>query len=72
MAYALYIICPPCNVPSNDKNLTEDEHNALHDLTTKYELLFNVTLGTWKTKSIDIELHTNAKPHHTKLYPVQI
>ena len=58
--------------PSNNENLTEDERDALHDLITKCELLFNGNLGTWKTKSVDIELHTNAKPHHTKLYPVQI
>ena len=75
MAYTLYIIFPPqkfdlCKVPSNNKKLIEYERDELQDLITKCELLFNVTLGTWKTKFVDIELHNNSKPHHTKLYSV--
>ena len=51
MAYMLYIIIPPqkselCKVPSNNKNVTEDECDALNDLIAKCELLFNGTLYT--------------------------
>ena len=35
----------------------------------KYEFLFYGTLGTSKTKTVDKELQTDAKPYHTKPYP---
>ena len=34
----------------------------LHAILTKYEFLFDGTLGTWKTKPVDIELHPGEKP----------
>ena len=40
-----------------------------YNVLTKYAFLFNVTLVTWKTKPVDIELHPGAKPYHSKLYP---
>ena len=52
------------------KYLTEEESTALHTLITKYELLLNGNLGTWKNKPADTELKTDAKPYHTKTYPV--
>ena len=42
----------------------------LRDVLKIYELLFDGTLGTWKTKPVDIELQPGAKPYHAKLYPV--
>ena len=42
----------------------------LHDVLTKYEFLFGRTLGTWKTKPVDIELHPGEKSYHAKPYPV--
>ena len=59
MAYTLYIRCPPqkfdlFKVPSDNKNLIEDERNAVHDLISKCEFLFKGTLGKWKTNSVDI------------------
>ena len=42
----------------------------IHNLLTTYELLFYGTLGTWETKPVDIELQLDAKPYHTKPYPV--
>ena len=35
-----------CKVAPNNKQLTEDKRNALHNILTKYEFLFNITLGT--------------------------
>ena len=42
----------------------------LYNVLTKYEYLFNRTIGIWKTKPVDIELHPGAKPYHSKPYPV--
>ena len=42
----------------------------LHYVLTKYDLLFDVTLGTWETKPMDIKLHPGAKPYYDKPYLV--
>ena len=57
-------------VASESKKLTEEERIKLHTLLTKYEFLFNQTLGTCKNKPVDIELQPHAKPHNVKLYPL--
>ena len=41
-------------VVSNNKKLIDDERYALHNLLSKYEFLFDGTLGTWTTKPINI------------------
>ena len=41
----------------------------LHNVLSKYEFLFNGTLGTCKTIPLDIKLQPDAKPYHTKPYP---
>ena len=40
------------------------------DVLTKYESLFDGTIVTWKTKPLDIEQQTGAKPYHDKPYSV--
>ena len=55
---------------SNSKNLNDNEQIMLRDLITKYEFLFDGTLGTWKTKPVDIGLQSGAKPYHAKPYSV--
>ena len=55
---------------SNSKHLSTDEQSMLYYVLTKYELLFDKTLGTCKTKPVDIELQTGAKPYHSKPYMV--
>ena len=40
------------------------------EVLNKYELIFDITLGTWKTKPVDIELQPGEKPYHAKPYPV--
>ena len=42
------------------KNLSEYEHTVLHNLLSKYELLFNIMLGNWENKPIYIELQPGA------------
>ena len=54
----------------NSKYLNNNEQSMLRDVPTKYEFLFNVTLGTWELKPVYIELQPGAKPYHAKPYPV--
>ena len=42
----------------------------LHDISSKYEYLFDGTLVTLKTKPVDMELQLYAKPYHDKMYPI--
>ena len=49
-------------VTSESKNLSEEECEMIHNVLSKYELLFDRTLDTWKTKTVDLELYPYAKP----------
>jgi hypothetical protein len=52
-------------------HLIPKERDGLHKLLTKFESLFDGTLGEWKTEPIDLELKDpNAKPYHARAYPV--
>ena len=42
----------------------------VHNIRSKYELLLNGTIVTWKTKPVDIELQPDAKSYYAKPYPV--
>ena len=51
--------------------LSEKEKDKLKKLLTKFESLFDGTLGTWKTEPIELELKDpDAKPYHARPYPV--
>jgi hypothetical protein len=50
--------------------LTDDEQMQLLSLLHKYQHLFNGSLGTWNGKPYDIELKPNAKPYHSRPFPV--
>ena len=39
-------------------------------LLRKHETLFDGKLGEWKGDPVDIELKPDAKPYHTKAYPI--
>ena len=39
-------------------------------LLTKFEKLFDGTLGTWKNTKYDIELKPGATPYHGRPYPI--
>ena len=51
-------------------HLTEDEKHQLHALLSKYEHLFDGTLGTWQKEPYNIELKEGVKPYHSKPFPV--
>jgi len=52
-------------------HLNPEEQRKLLTLLTKFEHLFDGTLGTWNTSPVDLELKDpNVKPYHAKPYPV--
>ena len=58
------------NVAQENKDLSEEKHVVLYDVFSKYELFFEVTLGTFKTKPVDTGLLPYAKSYHSNMYPV--
>ena len=46
---------------SDNKNLSTNKQVMLYNVLNKYNLLFNGTLRTCKTKPVDIELHPGAE-----------
>ena len=57
-------------VDTNCPHLSLPDQNKLLDLFTKYEDLFDGTLGDWNTEPVSFEIKDGAKPHHGKVYPV--
>jgi hypothetical protein len=56
---------------ANCTNLTKEQQEDLHALLTKYESLFDGTLGQWKGEDYDIELNKEgATPYHARPFPV--
>ena len=53
-------------IVSDRKNINSDKQSMLYNVLTKYELIFDRNLGTWKTKSLDIELYPVSKTYHWK------
>ena len=53
------------------KQLNKEEQQKLLALLQKYEVLFDGTVGIWKTDPVDIVLKDpNCTPYHAKAYPV--
>ena len=46
------------------------EKSQLLALLTKFEFLFDGTLGNWTGPGVDLELIDGAKPYHGKPYPI--
>jgi hypothetical protein len=46
------------------KHLNADQQKKLLQLLTKYESLFDGTLGYWKTKPVSFQLKEGVSPHH--------
>ena len=42
----------------------------LMEFLTKYETLFDGTLGHWTEEEYDIELQQDAEPYHARPYPI--
>ena len=51
-------------------HLSSEEQDMLLDLLTNYELLFDGTLGAWKTLPVSFELKEGAKPYHGLGFPI--
>ena len=54
----------------NCSHLSNADQKSLLDLLSKYEVLFDGTLGDWDTPPVKFELKPDAKPWHGKAYPV--
>jgi hypothetical protein len=61
---------PQSIVRDNCKHLSTNEQKKLLQLLKKYELLFDGTLGEWKTKPLSFQLKEGATPYHGQAFPV--
>jgi len=60
----------PAVVDEQCPHLTEAERQALLDLLTEYEDLFDGTLGDFDTEPVNLELKPDAQPVHSRPFPV--
>ncbi len=52
------------------KHLSAVQQKKLLQLLTKYESLFDSTLGDWKTKPVSFQLKEGVSPYHGRAFPV--
>jgi hypothetical protein len=57
-------------VRDNCKHLSANQKKKLLQLLTKYESLFDGTLGDWKTKPVSFQLKEGVSPYHGRAFPV--
>jgi hypothetical protein len=57
-------------VRDNCKHLSADQKKKLLQLLTKYESLFDGSLGDWKTKLVSFQLKEGVLPYHGRAFPV--
>ena len=57
-------------ITSECQHLNIEERESLLTLLTKYESLFDGTLGFWNHEEYDIELQPGVKPYHARAYPI--
>jgi hypothetical protein len=57
-------------VRDNCKHLSANQQKKLLQLLKKYELLFDGTLGDWKTKPVSFQLKEGVSPYHGQAFPV--
>jgi hypothetical protein len=57
-------------VRDNCKHLSADQQKKLLQLLKKYELLFDGTLGDWKTKPVSFQLKEGVSLYHGQALPV--
>ncbi len=57
-------------VRDNCKHLSANQQKKLLQLLKKYELLFDGTLGDWKTKPVSFQLRERVSPYHGQAFPV--
>jgi hypothetical protein len=56
-------------VKDNCKHLSADQQKKLLQLLRKYELLFDGTLGDWKTKLVSFQLKEGVSLYHGQAFP---
>ena len=52
------------------KHFTANQQTKLLQLLTKYEPLFDGTLGDWKTMPVSFQLKEGVSPYHGRAFPV--
>jgi hypothetical protein len=52
------------------KHLSTNQQKKLLQLLTKYESLFDGTLGDWKTKPVSFQSKEGVSPYHSQAFPV--
>ena len=57
-------------ITSECQHLNIEERELLLTLLTKYESLFDGTLGFWNHEEYDIRLQPGVKPYHARAYPI--
>ncbi len=57
-------------VRDNCRHLSANQQKKLLQLLTKYESLFDGTLGDWKTKLVSFQLKEGVSPNHDQAFPV--
>ncbi len=57
-------------VQDNCNHLSADHQKKLLQLLNKYELLFDGTLGGWKTKPVSFQLKKSVTTYHGQAFPV--
>jgi hypothetical protein len=57
-------------VRDNCKHLGADQQKKLLQLLKKYELLFDGTLGDWKTKPVSFQLNEGFSLYYGQAFPV--
>jgi hypothetical protein len=57
-------------VRDNCKHLSATQQKKLLQLLKKYKLLFDGTLGDWKTKPVLFQLKEGVSPHHGRAFPL--
>ena len=51
-------------------HLSQHEQNELLDVLQEFEDLFDGTLGDWNTEPVSFEMKKDAKPYHSRAYPI--
>ena len=63
----------PADLPEEVKkctHLNSQQQQELLELLERFSHLFDGTLGTWKTKPVELELREGATPYYGRPYPV--
>jgi hypothetical protein len=57
-------------IRDNCKHLSANQQKKLLQLLKKCEMLFDGTLGDWKTKPVSFQLMEGVSPYHGQAFPI--